>query len=196
VIRVAPSAAGARVTYVERAVLEAGVAELRGSPADAGRLDLIVRRPAVDEREILEVGVLDLVEGLVGDSWRYRRSSRRPEAAPHPDKQLNIMNARAAALMAGGPDGRHLAGDQLFVDLDLSEANLPAGTTLQVGDAVIEVTAQPHTGCHKFSARFGPDALRFVNSPIGRELRLRGICARVAEPGTIRVGDLIRKVCR
>jgi len=180
--------------YMARAALEAGVEQVRRSPADAGRLELIVRRPAEDDREVLSEGILDEVEGLVGDSWRSRGSRRRPDGSAHPDMQLNIMNARAAALVAGGPDGWHVAGDQLFVDLDLSEANLPPWTTLQVGEAVIAVTDQPHTGCRKFSARFGPDALRFVNSPIGRELRLRGLCARVVVPGTIRVGDVVRKV--
>jgi MOSC domain-containing protein YiiM len=174
--------------------LEIGVDAVRDSPRDDGTLDLIVRRPAVDAREVLEVGELDRDVGLVGDTWNERASGSSVDGGPHPEKQLNIMNARAAALFARSADRWALAGDQLFVDLDLSAANLPAGTRLAMGSAIIEVTASPHTGCAKFSARFGVDAQRFVNSEVGKELRLRGICARVVQPGTIRQGDRVVKV--
>ena len=179
-----------------REELEAGLDEIRRAPADGGILRMIVRRPEVDAREVLDEGRLDLVEGLAGDSWIRRRSSRTPDGSPHPDMQLNVMNVRVAALVAGDERRWALAGDQLYVDLDLSTANLPAGTRLAIGTAVIEVTPQPHTGCAKFVSRFGLDAMKFVNSRVGRELCLRGINAKVVEPGTIRVGDVVRKLVR
>ena len=174
--------------------LEAGLDDIRRSPADGGVVELIVRRPAVDEREVLEEGELDARVGLVGDTWSQRASGRTDDGSPHPDMQLNVMNARVIRLLAGSPDRWALAGDQLYLDLDLSEANLPAGTRLALGTAVIEITDQPHTGCQKFSSRFGVDALRFVNSPVGRELHLRGINARVVERGVVRAGDTVRKL--
>ena len=182
------------VRHLSAAELEAGLDEIRQAPKDRGTLALIVRRPAVDEREVIEEGQLSLDEGLVGDTWRTRRSSRTADGSAHPEMQLNIINARAIALIAPDAARRPLAGDQLHVDLDLSEANLPPGTRLAIGDAIIEVTAQPHTGCQKFRARFGTDAFKFVNSPAGMEMHLRGINAKVVQPGTIRVGDSVRKL--
>lgn len=182
------------VEHPTTAQLEAGLDHVRGAPADLGRLDRIVRRPAVDEREPLAEGYLDLGEGLVGDSWRQRGSARTPDRSAHPDMQINVMNARVAALVAGREERWQLAGDQLYVDLDISEGNLPPGTRLAVGEAVIEVTAEPHLGCAKFASRFGRDALRFVNSPTGRRLRLRGLNARVVVAGWVRAGDPVRKL--
>jgi MOSC domain-containing protein YiiM len=182
------------VTHLTTEQLEAALDHVRAAPHDAGVVDLIVRRPAVDEREVLEVGELDEAEGLVGDTWNVRSSRRSADGGPHPDMQLNVINARFSALIAGDPERRPLAGDQLHLDLDLSGENLPAGTRLAIGDAVIEVTDQPHTGCAKFSARFGVDALRFVNSPVGRELNLRGINAKVVRAGAIRRGDEVRRL--
>lgn len=179
-----------QLTWAE---LEAGLETIRAAPSNGGRLELIVRRPSVNEREVLEEGELDLVHGLVGDTWFHRGSNRTVDGGRHPEMQLNIMNARAIALLAQDRARWPLAGDQLYIDLDLSEANLPPGTRLSIGSAVIEVTAQPHTGCKKFVARFGLDAMRFVNSPIGRALNMRGINAKVVQPGTVRVGDLVRK---
>jgi hypothetical protein len=155
---------------------------------------MIVRRPAVGEREVLEQGVLDLVDGLVGDSWSRRASTRTRTGSPHPDMQLNIMNARAIALVAQIKERWALAGDQLYIDLDLSGDNLPPGTRLALGLAVIEITAQPHTGCGKFAERFGVDATKFVNSAAGKELHLRGVNAKVVHSGAIAVGNLVRKV--
>jgi len=168
--------------------LEAGLDEIRQAPRDRGVLRLIVRRPKVNAREVLEEGHLDPARGLVGDAWETRGNPA------HPDNQLNIMNARAIALVAQSPDRWALAGDQLFIDMDLSEANLPAGTRLSLGSAVIEVTDQPHTGCGKFVERFGLDAMKFVNSTEHKALHLRGINARVVQPGTIRVGDVVKKL--
>ena len=132
--------------------------------------------------------------GLVGDTWNQRGSRSTPDGSSHPDMQLNIMNVRSTALVAQDRERWSLAGDQLYVDFDLSGQNLPPGTRLRIGDATIEVTAIPHTGCAKFVSRFGLDAMKFVNSPVGRELNLRGICAKVVEPGAIRAGDRVRKI--
>ncbi len=176
------------------AELEAGLEEILRSPTTRGVLALIVRRPTIDAREVLESGELDESLGLVGDTWNVRPSGRTEDGAPHPDMQLNLMNARAAALVAGPAERWPLAGDQLYVDLDLSEANLPPGTRLALGGAVIEVTDQPHTGCAKFAGRFGRDALRFVNEPVGRALRLRGMNARVVSGGTVSRGDPVTKL--
>jgi hypothetical protein len=180
--------------HLTTAELEAGLDAIRQSPKDEGVIAMIVRRPQVDAREVLEEGALDLVEGLVGDSWKVRASTRTPDGSPHPDMQLNIMNARAISLVAGEKERWSLAGDQLFIDMDVSQENLPPGTRLALGSAVIEVTDQPHTGCKKFAARFGLDALKLVNSPVGRQLQLRGLNAKVAQPGVIRVGDLVKKL--
>jgi hypothetical protein len=172
----------------------AGAEEIRRSPRGAGTVELIVRRPAVGEREVLDEAELDPVVGLVGDTWKDRSSTRTGDGLPHPDMQLNVMNARAVALFAGSRDRWPLAGDQFYVDLDLSAEALPAGTRLQLGTAVIEVTDQPHRGCPKFSARFGADALRFVNSEVGVALNARGINARVVTPGVVRAGDAVQVV--
>lgn len=183
------------VTPLSTTELEAGLDVISQSPRDTGELQLIVRRPRVGEREILDEAELDLVDGLVGDTWNSREDSRMPDAArPAPDTQLTLMNARAVALVAQHPSRWALAGDQLYVDLDLSSENLPVGTRLSVGAAVIEVTPQPHTGCDKFVERFGVDAMKFVNSRVGRALNLRGIYARIVQPGTIRRGEMVGKL--
>ena len=182
------------VKHLTMEELKAGLDEIRRSPKDEGVLELIVRRPLVDEREVLEEGELHLADGLVGDSWRVRGSSRTPDGSSHPDMQLNIMNARAIALVAQHKERWPLAGDQLFIDMDLSAENLPAGTRLAIGSAVVEVTPQPHTGCKKFVSRFGLDAMKFVNSDVGRELHLRGVNAKVVQPGVIQVGNTVKKI--
>ena len=173
--------------------LEAGLDEVRRSPKDHGHVDLIVRRPAENEREAVPEASLDCAEGLVGDTWNVRQSVRTGEG-PNPDRQLTLMNTRAAALVAGETDRRQLAGDQIFVDLDLGYDNVPPGTRLQLGTAVIEVTSEPHLGCAKFASRFGKDALRFVNSEAGRQLNLRGVNTKVVVAGTVRAGDVIHKL--
>jgi hypothetical protein len=182
------------VRHLTTLELENGLAEIRRSPKTGGRLEMIVRRPAVGAREVLAEGQLDPAVGLVGDTWERRGSTRTADGSRHPDMQINLMNARTVALIAQDRARWPLAGDQLFVDLDLSGDNLPPGTRLAIGSAVIEVTDQPHTGCGKFVARFGLDAMKLVNSPVGRSLNLRGICARVVQPGTIRVGDAVSKL--
>jgi len=174
--------------------LEECLDHIRAAPADNGTLELIARRPAVDEREVLTEARLDVENGLEGDTWRVRGSSRTHDGGPSTDAQLTLMNARTAAAIAGERERWPLAGDQLYVDLDISHANLPAGSRVQIGSAVLEFSEAPHTGCAKFSARFGVDALKFVNSQPWRHLRLRGANCRVVVSGTIRTGDVIRKL--
>jgi len=183
-----------QIKHLTTAELEAGLDEIRNSPNDEGVLQMIVRRPVTEERDVIDEGELDLDEGLVGDNWLARGSRLSSDGAAHPDMQLNLINVSSIALISPDESRWHLAGDQLFVDMDLSGENLPPGAQLQLGSAVIEVTDQPHTGCHKFISRFGQDAMEFVNSPVGRELNLRGINAKVVQPGTIRVGDVAKKV--
>ena len=152
--------------------LEAGLDEIRRSPKNEGVVDLIVRRPQTLEREVLEEGQLDVTEGLVGDNWSTRGSSLTPDRSAHPGMQLTVMSSRVIALVAQNKDRWHLAGDQFFVDMDLSGENMPPGTKLALGSAVIEVSEVPHTGCGKFVERFGADAMKFVNSMVGRQLNL------------------------
>lgn len=173
--------------------LEGGIAEVCRSPNDHGELKLIVRRPAEGQREVLREGHLDLAVGLLGDNWKTRGSSKTADGSAHPDKQITITNARMIALVAREMERWPLAGDQLFVDLDLSASNLPPGTQLAIGFAVIEVTPPPHTGCKKFAARFGEDAVKFMSLPDKKEMHLRGVNAKVVQPGAIRVGDVVRK---
>jgi len=180
--------------YLDLATLEQSLDHIREAPADLGTLELIVRRPAVGEREVLAEVRVDTVDGLEGDTWRVRGSSRTTDGGPNPDAQLTVVNARASAAIAGDRDRWPLAGDQLYVDLDISVTNLPPGSRVQIGSAVIEFSEAPHTGGAKFQSRYGNDSLRFVNSPVGRELRLRGANCRVVVAGAVRVGDTIRKL--
>ena len=169
--------------------LEAGLEHIRQSPADGGPLLMIVRRPDTDEREVVEEAALDVDVGLVGDNWKARGSPRTPDGKANPEAQITMMNSRLLALLAQSEERWPLAGDQLVIDMDLSVDNLPPGTRLSIGSAVVEISAKPHTGCEKFEDRFGRDALRFISTPLGRSLRLRGVNTRVVRSGTIRVGD-------
>ena len=182
------------IFHLAKEQLEAGLDHIRQSPKDNGLVELIVRRPQTEEREVLEEAEFTTADGLVGDNWSLRGSSRTADGGPHPDMQINIMNARAVALVAQEKERWSLAGDQLFVDMDLSKENLPTGSRISIGSVIFEVTAPPHTGCHKFVSRFGVEAMKFVNSEVGRELCLRGINAKVVQNGTIRVGQVAKKV--
>ena len=174
--------------------LEAGLPDILASPKDGGVVSMIVRRPDTDQREVLDSGELNVAQGLVGDNWRSRGSRMTVDGSAHPEMQLNLMNARAISLVAGSRERWALAGDQFFIDLDLAKENLPAGTRLAMGSAMIEVTAVPHLGCKKFATRFGLEAMKFVNSRRGKELCLRGINAKVVESGRVGTGDTIRRV--
>jgi MOSC domain-containing protein YiiM len=172
--------------HLNLSALEAGIGEIRRSRADVGTVELIVRRPAENERETLSEAHLDTRAGLVGDGWLTGDGDVR--------RQITVMNARVVALLAGSRDRWPLAGDQLYVDLDLSVENLPPGTRVEVGTAVLEVSGVPHRGCKKFAARYGLDALRFVNSEQGYAWNLRGINTRVLQGGVVRSGDAVRKL--
>jgi hypothetical protein len=180
--------------HLDLATLEIGLDEVRAAPKDNGRVELICRRPQTEQREVVDEATLDEREGLVGDNWLTRGSRSTEDGSAHPDLQLTLMNARSAVLIAGTPERRQLAGDQLFVDFDLSVGNLPPGSQLRIGEATVEITEIPHRGCGKFLKRFGVDALKFVNSEAGRELNLRGVNARVVAGGVVRTGDDVAKI--
>jgi len=181
------------IRQLSTAELEQGLDNILASPKDDGVLELIVKRPAVDQRESVAEAKLDIEQGLVGDNWKERGSRHMPDGAADPEMQLNIMNTRVASLVADDPSRRELAGDQLYLDMDLSSDNLPPGTQLSIGDAIVEITEPPHTGCKKFAKRFGKDAVVFVNAGMGKKLSFRGICAKVVQSGDIRTGDVARK---
>ena len=187
------------MTHATTAQLTDQIDHLLAAPADEGTLDLVVRRPANGERDIMPEGILDLELGMVGDNWLERATSRAIAEGRHLDAQLNVMSSRMVGLLGSDDGTRAQAGDQLYVDLDISHGNLPTGTRLAIGDpddggAIIEVTAKPHNGCKKFLARFGDEAVEFVNSQQGKQLRLRGLNARVVSAGVVRRGDAVRKV--
>lgn len=179
--------------HLPRERLLAGLGQIRDSPRDGGRVALVVCRPSVGQRELPAEAVLDQNTGLEGDNWLARGSKTMTDGSADPERQVTMMNARAAELVAGGRERMPLAGDQLYVDLDLSLDNLPAGSLLAVGQAVLQVSQAPHLGCAKFVERFGAEAMRFVNSRLGRQLRLRGMNASVVIPGIVRPGDLAAK---
>ena len=180
--------------FLSMTELEAGIDHIRRSPKDEGVLKMIVRRPVEDEREVIARGELDLTQGLIGDNWKARGSRQTEDGSANPSAQITVMNARVIELLAQVEERWSLAGDQLYIDMDLSDDSLPAGTRLAIGSAVIEVSAVPHTGCRKFSARFGVEALKFVSSPEGRRLHLRGINTKIVQSGIIHVGDVITKL--
>lgn len=181
-------------TLVTAAALDASLDHLRAAPTESGSLSMIVRRPAHGEREILDEGVLDEAEGLVGDNWLSRATSRAIADGRHLDAMITVMSARMVGLLGATPEAQALAGDQLYVDLDISHDNLPAGTRIAIGDeAILEVTAKPHAGCKKFLARYGAEAVAFVNSEVGTRMRLRGLNARVVRGGIVRPGDVVRR---
>lgn len=177
--------------FANKQELETGIAEIQGSPSHKGTVDLIVRRPIKGEREVIDTAEIDLKQGLVGDIWLKNSLNKYPDRPINFDSQLTLMNSRTVALIAKTKDRWPLAGDQFYVDFDLSEANLPPGTMLNIGTAQIQVTAEPHLGCKKFLERYGKDALILVNSKQGRLLNLRGINAKVIMPGVVKVGDQV-----
>ncbi len=174
--------------------LETGLEHIRRSPKDEGRLMLIVRRPDVDEREAVQECQLDPIEGLVGDNWKIRGNKNTPDGSANINAQVTVINSRTIELLAQDEGRWSLAGDQLYIDMDLSDENLPPGTRLALGTAVLEVSDVPHTGCRKFAERYGTDATKFVNSSEGKRLHLRGINTKVVQAGTVRVGDVARKL--
>jgi hypothetical protein len=183
------------VPYRTTAQLESQLDHLRNAPAEAGELTLVVRRPSQGVREVLDEGALDAADGLVGDNWLSRATSRAVAEGRHLDAMITVMSSRMIGVLADSDEERALAGDQLYVDLDLSHDHLPAGARFAVGpEAVLEVSAKPHAGCRKFLARFGPDAVAFVNSEEGMRLRLRGLNARVVRGGRVRPGDPVRRL--
>jgi MOSC domain-containing protein YiiM len=188
-----PASENRAMEHLSRQRLEVGLGQIRDSPRDGGKIVLVVRRPAVGVRELLAEAMLDPVAGLAGDNWLARGSTSMPEGSADPQRQVTVMNARVAELVAGRKDRMPLAGDQLYVDLDLSVDNLPAGSMLAVGQAMLQVSDAPHLGCAKFVERFGAEAMRFVNSRVGRQLRLRGMNTRVVQPGIVRPGDIVTR---
>ena len=182
------------VKHLTMQELEAALDHLREAPKDEGVLHLIVCRPDVEQRTVLNEAELDPLKGLIGDNWIVRGSSKTRDGSAHPEMQINIMNSRVTALVAQDKERWPLAGDQLYIDMDLSKDNLPAGARIQVGSAVLEVSPLPHTGCHKFVSRFGMEAMKFVNSTVGKELCLRGINAKVVQGGVVKVGQVAKKI--
>lgn len=180
--------------YLTKEELEAGLSELGSSPSDGGQLEMIVCRPSVDERLVLDQAELDQDSGLVGDSWLERGSKSTDDGRADPAAQVAIINSRIIDLLAGEKSRWALAGDQLYIDMDLSITNLPAGQRIKIGSAILEITDMAHTGCAKFTERFGPAAIRLVNSPEGRQSRWRGLYAKVIRSGLIQAGDKVRKI--
>ena len=180
--------------HLTRAELEAGLPSILAAPKDVGRLEGIVVRPASGERLDVASVEISLAGGLAGDHWAKGCWKSTEDGRPHPDVQICMMNARCIGLIAQERSNWPPAGDNLFIDMDLSPANAPPGLRLGIGTAVIEITSTPHNGCDSFIARYGLDACVFVNTGEGRRLRLRGIYGRVVVDGRVSVGDPVIKL--
>ena len=181
------------VNHLNMYQLESGLNHILNAPKDNGIVQMIVCRPKIEVREILKVAKLDKEFGLVGDNWNDRGSSSTPDNSSDIEAQLTIMNSRVISLITPSSDQWQFAGDQLYIDMDLSRNNLFPGSQIKIGSAVVEVSKKPHTGCEKFSNRFGLDALKFVSTPLGRELALRGINTRIVQSGIVQTGDVVKK---
>jgi MOSC domain-containing protein YiiM len=174
--------------HLTRDQLAEGLTSISMSPSDEGTVEMLVIRPTEDERIMPPMVEVSADLGVHDDRWS------KGAARDYPDTQITIINARLLDLVAGGRDRWALAGDNIVADMDLSQVNLATGQKLEIGSAILEITDTPHTGCNKFSSRYGAEALRFVNIGPGKEMRLRGVYARVAQEGVISVGDRIRKL--
>lgn len=180
--------------HLTLAELQAGLPDILASPPDEGVLRGIVIRTGKGERRELESCQISLAGGVHGDRWAKGCWMKTEDGQPHPDVQICIMNARCIDLIAQERGNWAPAGDNLFVDMDLASTNLPAGSRLAIGSAMIEITAIPHDGCGPFARRYGRDARQFVNSPEGKQNRLRGVYARVLQDGEISIGDRVIKL--
>ena len=178
------------MTHPSTEDLEARLAWLADAPKDGGAITGIVIRPRTNERVLLSECKVSPELGVHGDNW----ASGSHGETPNPSAQITIMNTRMIELLADEKERQALAGDQFFADMDLSKTNLKVGQQLRIGTAVLEIMSKPHLGCVKFSNRFGADALKFVNSEAGTEMRLRGVYASVISSGSIEVGNAIEKI--
>lgn len=183
-------------THLTTEQIEARLDWVEASPAECGTVEGLCIRPEVNGRQELESCRLSPAEGVDGDFWVRKSFMTLDDGSSDPAVQVAIMNSRAVDVIAGSRDRWKLAGDQLFVDFDLSESNLAPGDRLHVGPAILEITPVPHTGCGMFQERFGAAAVRFYNSKVGKAMRLRGVYAQVVQEGVVSVGDTVRKVDR
>lgn len=179
--------------HLSKEQIEARLDWIKASPADKGTLAGLCIRPELNQRRELESCLLSPEGGVEGDFWVRQCWKKLEDGSSDPIVQVAIMNARAVDVVAGSRDRWKLAGDQLFVDFDLSEDRIAPGDRLQIGEAVVEIAPIPHTGCDLFRDRYGMDAVKFINSKLGKSLRLRGVFAQIVRGGMVRLGDPVQK---
>ncbi len=181
------------IQHATQSELEQALDHIQAAPKHEGRIEHIIRRPTTNEREALEVAELDVTRGLVGDYW-FAGIEHAKNRNVYLNSQITLMNSRVIHAIAQNKNRWALAGDQFYVDLDLSDEHLPPGTRLALGSAILEVTAEPHLGCSKFKDRYGKAAVMFVNSTLGKSLNLRGVNARILQGGQVSVGGVIKRM--
>jgi len=175
--------------FVTTDEINSNLSFILSSPKDVGKIESIIVRRRKNERELRKEVFLSPEKGVEGDRW-YDLSKGKPD----PRRQLTIINSRLIKLLAQSVERMQLAGDNLIIDLDISDANLPVGQRLTIGKVMVEITDVPHTGCSRFAERYGNDAVEFINAPERSSLRLRGVYAKFLNSGLIHVGDIIKKI--